>query len=947
MDLERSILNVIFRGMLRLIIQTNSFERWGTVASLFVVIFALTPVPVGFSQVQMDNLLFEEDFENVEAQIWHLEPGWTVIQEGDNHVLAGEGHFWARPQTESWEDFRVQFRLELLGGQVHLVYRDSRIGRYFIGFSQEGSNLNKQYYPEEFYGGLAGSDIPHNLGAWHTVEIIGEGAVIRFIVDGIQEWEYADPEPLSYGTFAFETLDNSQAYVDDILVFGPAPPEVESSPLGDLAWQRTGGPLGGLGYDVRMRPDDPEMLYVTDAFAGVFISRDGGAGWFPSNQGITTRVGSSGDGIPVFCLTIDPHNNDIIWVGTQNVRGIFKSTDGGASWVKMDDGVIENEGITFRGITIDPRSSDVVYAAAELSSWVWAGEGKPGREFDMTGGVVYKTEDGGQNWFEIWRGDNLARYIWIHPENHDLLYVSTGIFDREAANSNPDTLDPGGVGILRSHDGGDSWEILGPENGFRGDELYFGSLFMHPQNPDILIAAAGNDPYQTALGHAIGAIYLTEDGGDHWKRVLALSNASTVEISSSDPNVMYAGSINGIYRSTDGGHTWVETAGHLWGSDDVLAGFPIDMQCDPRDPMRIFVNNYIGGNFVSEDGGYTWRVSSKGYTGALLRQVDVAAGDATRVYSASRMGVFVSGDSGDTWSGTAYHPARSPEAIVVSVDHFDADHVLAVLQDAGPEPKATWDGGKSWSVVDIGLWGPGKWESGSFTEIVFSPYDQDLVLASAGAIDCYKQPGGCVSAVGHGVLRSSDGGATWSQTGLTGIQVNDLVTASENVAYAAASPDTIYRSEDGGQTWQVVAEGLASRIQLEPSPDRDVRITPILISIAVDPSDPNRLFAGFADGGLMISADGGQSWEISAAGLLPETSVVAVETDPAHPGVVYLGSPNSGVFCSTDSGRGWTALNDGLSTRAITDLALSSDGSVLYAATEGGGVWRLGIPREQ
>jgi len=730
---------------------------------------------------------------------------------------------------------------------------------------------------------------------------------------------------------------------------GEGPPRVEpGTPAYETkTWAPTGGPPGGLGYDIRMDPRNPDVMYVTDAWAGAFKSTDGGASWFPINNGITARVGPSGDGIPVFSLTIDPNSPDTLWAGTQFGGGVFRSDDAGQNWRSLSNGIQERS-LTIRGFTVEPGNSDVVYLAGEIPSSEWNNEmALPGLGFDMTKGAVYKTTDGGRNWKRVWYGDNLARYIWIHPENHDLLYVSTGIFDREAANSNPDTLDPGGVGILRSHDGGDSWEILGPENGFRGDELYFGSLFMHPQNPDILIAAAGNDPYQTALGQAIGAIYLTEDGGDHWKRVLALSNASTVEISSSDPNVMYAGSINGIYRSTDGGHTWVETAGHLWGSDDVLAGFPIDMQCDPRDPMRIFVNNYIGGNFVSEDGGYTWRVSSKGYTGALLRQVDVAAGDATRVYSASRMGGFVSGDSGDTWSGTAYHPARSPEAIVVSVDHFDADHVLAVLQDAGPEPKATWDGGKSWSVVDIGLWGPGKWESGSFTEIVFSPYDQDLVLASAGAIDCYKQPGGCVSAVGHGVLRSSDGGATWSQTGLTGIQVNDLVTASENVAYAAASPDTIYRSEDGGQTWQVVAEGLASRIQLEPSPDRDVRITPILISIAVDPSDPNRLFAGFADGGLMISTDGGQSWEISAAGLLPETSVVAVETDPAHPGVVYLGSPNSGVFCSTDSGRGWTALNDGLSTRAITDLALSSDGSVLYAATEGGGVWRLGIPREQ
>ena len=135
---------------------------------------------------------------------------------------------------------------------------------------------------------------------------------------------------------------------------------------------RTGGPLGGLGYDVRMHPDNPEIMYVTDAFAGVFKSTDGGMTWFPSNEGITTRTGTSGDSIPIFCLTINPHNPDEIWVGTQNVRGIFKSENGGATWQEKTRGIVEHEGITFRGITIDPNNPDTMFAAAEISSFAWA-----------------------------------------------------------------------------------------------------------------------------------------------------------------------------------------------------------------------------------------------------------------------------------------------------------------------------------------------------------------------------------------------------------------------------------------------------------------------------------------------------------------------------------------------------------------------------------------------
>ena len=185
-----------------------------------------------------------------------------------------------------------------------------------------------------------------------------------------------------------------------------------------LEWHRCGGPLGGLGYDVRMVPASPDTLFVTDAWAGVFVSRDGGANWGPSSGGITTRTGPSNDAIPVFCLTIDPHDSDIIWAGTQYLRGIFRSDDGGISWNEWDNGVEETEGITFRGFTVDPRSSDIVYAAAEVSSWQWSADHQPhnGREFDLTEGVVYKTVDRGRNWTAVWRGKNLARYIWIDPQ---------------------------------------------------------------------------------------------------------------------------------------------------------------------------------------------------------------------------------------------------------------------------------------------------------------------------------------------------------------------------------------------------------------------------------------------------------------------------------------------------------------------------------------------------
>jgi photosystem II stability/assembly factor-like uncharacterized protein len=752
---------------------------------------------------------------------------------------------------------------------------------------------------------------------------------VEIIVGGAGEQPEASPE--------------SATPVTPVIVM-PVIPEISGTGIPAYqsgTWVSTGGPPGGLGYDIRMDPRNPDVMYVTDAYGGAFKSLDGGVVWSSINNGITTRTGFSGDAIPVFSLTIDPNNPDTIWVGTQFSSGVFRSDDAGQNWQAMNNGILETT-LSIRGFTVEPENSKVVYLAGEISSSEWNGQPLKGIRLDRTRGAVYKTENGGQNWTRIWYGDNLARYIWINPQDHNLIYVSTGIFDREAANSDPVALEPGGLGILRSRDGGATWEVLGIDNGFRYDELYVGSLFMHPQDPNILIAASGNDPYMLALGRKIGAIYLTEDGGDTWARVLELTNASAVEICTSNPDVVYAGSRTGIHRSLDGGHTWEETAGNLWGSADVLAGFPIDMQCDPRNPQRIFINNYIGGNFLSEDGGETWYGASQGYTGALMSQIEVAPQNPFVVYTAERMGVFVSRDGGGTWQGTGYGVGRAPEAQIAALDPFDPNHVLAFFVDAGPYPFDTRDGGQSWNVVDGGVRGTSAQQVHNITRIAFSPQTPGLIFAALGRSGCMTN---CVSASADlGLMRSVDSGKTWTQVLLTAGQVMDLdfSYAGDQGIYASVSPDEIYRSTDGGANWTLIAQGILAKF-----PGSNENETLGLVALGLDSANKDRLYAGLYRGGVLTSQDGGQTWQITSAGMVPEAGITDIEIDRAT-GVIYVSAQDSGVFYSTDGGKTWTSLNKGLLTRAVVSLALSADGSVLYAATVGGGVFRLGaLPAAQ
>ena len=869
--------------------------------------------PGSTSSTSQEEVLYQEDFGSGRAKDWQLDGDWKVIQDTDgNWVLRGREHYWTSYTREAWGDYSFKLRLKLVRGTIHLNYRVSGCTRYFIGFGEGSLYLNKTY-PCGTHPQLRSSSAHHSRGRWYEVKIVGKGSKLDIYVDGRLKITYVDPEPLLYGTIALETLEDSEVYVDDIVVLGQAPPTL------GLEWVRTGGPLGGLGYDVRMRPDNPDIMYVTDAWAGVHMSIDGGRTWFPSNEGITTRAGESGDAIPVFCLTIDPHNYDTIWVGTQNVRGIFKSTDGGRTWAEMDNGVIEREGITFRGFTIDPRSSDVVYAAAEISSWAWAGEERPGREFDMTKGVVYKTTDGGKHWDAIWRGDNLARYVWIDPTEPDAIYVSTGIFDREAANSIPHLRSPGGIGVIKSTDGGRTWRAV--DSGLGNN--YVGSLFMHPQDSSILLAGTGNNQYYNRNG-----VYLSIDGGNSWRQMLRGENITSVEFALSDPGTAYAGSTDAVYRSENGGHTWQRVSGGRdgWGPPGVRAGFPIDFQVDPRDPNRIFANNYGGGNFLSVDGGHSWTIASKGYTGAQVRDVAVGPTDASRVFAAARSGIFVSTNGGDEWAGLSYPPAASLEWYVVAIDPTNAQHVLAANNWNGVILKSH-DGGYTWRPVSLRPGKPISWRA-----IAYAPSDPATVYAgtsaffSAGTFDDRM--------AASGIYVSHDGGATWHQANdahSNDANVTALAVSSDDphVVYAATGNRGLLKSSDGGESWRAINQGL--------------RGSPTALSVAVNPADPRIVYAGLSRGGLYRSTDGGTTWRLSAAGMNPEASVSDIVFHPDDPQVMYASDRHSGVYRSTDGGSTWAAINSGLRTRAVNALAISTDGTILYAATEGEGVFRLDL----
>jgi hypothetical protein len=585
------------------------------------------------------------------------------------------------------------------------------------------------------------------------------------------------------------------------------------------------------------------------------------------------------------------------------------------SWTATGPGV----GSIF-AIAVNPLAPNVLYAGT-------------------VGGGIYKSSNYGQTWSAANHGitDTIVYSMAVDPGIPGLVYAGT---------RDPNTAESGRV--FKSTDAGATWTVSG-----LSDTNYVNALAADPKTPGTV--------YAGTFGKGV---FKSSDWGDHWAAT-GLTDAY-VFVLAADPTTagtLYAGTLSGVSKSTDWGATW----NTVFSDATYIAVHAIGI--DPQDSNNVYIGTLnpdvsggAGGIFKSPDGGKNWNPVLASNPGPYIRSLVIDASHPATVYAGSGDPLSTTGNAyiyktingGTDWS-ELWSDSNNTTVLNMAIDPANPANVYAGIRRRGVIK--SYNNGQNWSESNAGLNNTyihslaiaptdpptmyaGTWNGiylttnqGQNWDLVFvGPVDtaiHSLAIDPSNADTIYAGVGDPISStLLGGVQKTIDGGGTWLPSGLVGSVVEGLVINPTTPSVIFAATDNgVYRSKTSGAGW-----------------------SPILCcnwtaALAIDPSEPDTLYAGTLGAGVFKSQDGGDHWAPASVGIGDTSFVNALVIDPTDPATLYAATgyrlePTNpgGVFKSTNHGSSWAPA--GLSSTRVYSLAIAAGPPVtLFAGTSDSGVF--------
>jgi photosystem II stability/assembly factor-like uncharacterized protein len=713
---------------------------------------------------------------------------------------------------------------------------------------------------------------------------------------------------LSSGTFLMLVVAALAILLAQGLV---AAQQVNTGDYAGMLWRSIGPYRSGNVYAVAGVPGDPTVYYIGLPEGGVWKTTDAGTVWKPIFD--AEHVPSIG------AVTVAPSNPTVVYVGTGDPsfwsftsgRGVYKSTDAGKTWRYMG---LENTRY-IDAILVDPRHANIVLVGA-LGSREF-GYAKPN---DARG--IFRSTDGGGTWKQVLFKDAYTGVIDLVADDQDprVVYASFARSTFGLSEAERKQLPPLGTLLYKSTDEGATWKPL-EAKGLPSKALGFYLA--------VASGTRGSRVYAEVQGSGRDAqgLYRSDDGGKIW-------SLGTKQIGSADGHI-YVDPQNrdviylmgtSMYRSIDGGHSFVSFKGSPGGDDDR------DLWIDPRNPRRMLMGADQGPT-ITVDAGDTW-----------TPWYNLPNGQFYNVFTDNEFPYRVYGAQQD--SGTAAVLSRSDYGEIRDSDWYPVggfeDGYIAI-DPLNPR----WIFTQGWYHVmrrydrvtgQIAvLYSPTPEDHfGGAPPIVFSSHDPHVLYLGA-----------------QYVLESSDSGRNWYRISpdLTAlpqstkggsspvpffaprepyIQTLEPPTTSAGEIWVGTSNGLIHLTRDGGKTWSnVTPPGL---------PDHGA-----INFIDASSHDPGTAYAAVLSSSsdqpyLYRTTDYGSNWRKIVNGLPDNALSRVVREDPLNPNLLYAGT-EMGVWVSFDRGNRWQSLQLNLPNTVVSDLVVH--GNDLAISTYGRSLWIL------
>lgn len=360
-----------------------------------------------------------------------------------------------------------------------------------------------------------------------------------------------------------------------------------------------------------------------------------------------------------------------------------------------------------------------------------------------------------------------------------------------------------------------------------------------------------------------GIFFKTTNAGSNWTNN---NNAPTeglncLAVAPSNPNIIYAGSFKGVYRSSDGGATWTKT------STINLPDLPAinALAVDPTNPSIVYAGS--DGLFKTTDGGNNWTASLP-FTSIAFRAIVFDPSTPSTIYAGSSAGLFRSTDNGNTWTGinTLGNPTDR-DILSIAIDPTAPSTIY--VGTLGNGLFKTSNGGNSWIVINNGITSGFGTNSGVVDDVVIDPVNTATLY---------------VNVVGT-INKSTNGGNSWAPLNNinVGIGINAMV-ATPSTLYVGSVGHGVIKTTDGGASWIGVNTGLWTA---------QIRV------LAVDPSNPATLYAGGSD--VVLNTDAFVSKLNSTGSDLLFSTYLGGSGNETGNGIAVDGSGNIYVAGNTNS----------------------------------------------